>query len=47
MIIYGEALPEDSKIPASDDGVHLDDASPESAKVILGHAREGLTIRKR
>ncbi|MGO9127302.1 MAG: hypothetical protein ACLP6G_20730 [Terriglobales bacterium] len=47
MIIYGETLPEGSKIPASDDGVHLDDAFPDSAKTILDHARKGLTIRKR
>ena len=46
MIIYGEALPKDSKIPASADGVRLDDVSPESAKALLDHARAGLTIRK-
>ncbi len=47
MIIYGEVLPEGSKVPVSDDGVPLDGASPDSAKMILDHAREGLTIRKR
>jgi len=46
MIIYGESLPQDSKVPATTDGVRLDDASPETAKGILEHAREGLTIRK-
>jgi hypothetical protein len=46
MIIYGEALPPDSKIPATEDGVHLDDASPAAAKEILDHARQGLSIRK-
>ena len=47
MIIYGEALSKDSKVPMSSDGVHLDEASPESAKVILDHARQGLVIHKR
>jgi hypothetical protein len=46
MIIYGESLPEDSKIPFAKDGVLLDDASPEAAKILLDHARHGLTIRK-
>jgi hypothetical protein len=47
MIIYGEALPEGSKIPVSEEGVPLDDAFPDSAKMLLDHVREGLTIRKR
>ncbi|HEX8814213.1 MAG TPA: hypothetical protein VF753_01820 [Terriglobales bacterium] len=47
MIIYGESLAEDSKIPTSADGVHLDDASPEAAKLALDHARAGMTIRVR
>ena len=47
MIIYGEALPEGSKVPVSGDGVALDGAYPDSAKMILDHACEGLTIRKR
>jgi hypothetical protein len=46
MIIYGESLPEDSKIPVAQKGVLLDDASPEAAKTLLDHARHGLTIRK-
>lgn len=46
MIIYGESLPEDSKIPAAEDGVRLDDANPEAAKTLLDHARHSLTIRK-
>ncbi len=46
MIIYGEALPRDSKVPASDDGVHLDDTAPAAAKEILEHAQQGLEIRK-
>ena len=47
MIIYGEALPADSKIPAAKDGVLLSDASPESANLLLDHAKQSLTIRKR
>jgi hypothetical protein len=46
MIIYGESWPEDSKIPASNGGIPMDDAYPAAAKTILDHAREGLAIRK-
>jgi hypothetical protein len=46
MIIYGEGLPENSPIPTGADGIPLDTASAEAAKIILGHARQGLTIRK-
>jgi hypothetical protein len=46
MIIYGESLPDDSKIPVAKDGVLLDSASPEAAKTLLDHARHSLTIRK-
>jgi hypothetical protein len=45
MIIYGEPVPGDSQLPAGDDGVSLDETSPEAAKVFLEHARQGLTIR--
>ncbi|MBZ5679793.1 MAG: hypothetical protein LAO24_06785 [Acidobacteriia bacterium] len=47
MIIYGEALGNDSKVPASKDGVQLDAAAPDSAKMILDRARQGLRIRRR
>jgi hypothetical protein len=47
MIIYGESLPEDSKVPVAADGLALDDASPASAKTVLDHAWEELTIQKR
>jgi hypothetical protein len=47
MIIYGESLPEDSKIPTAEDGVALDEASPEAAKTLLEHAQQGITIHKR
>jgi hypothetical protein len=46
MIIYGEELPANSPIPTGADGIPLDSASAEAAKIILGHARQGLTIRK-
>jgi hypothetical protein len=46
MIIQGEAVPDDSQVPAANDGVLLDEASSEAAKVFLEHARQGLTIRK-
>ena len=49
MTIYGEALPEDSRIPvkpARDGGVRLDEAAPEAAKVILDRALQGVTLRK-
>jgi hypothetical protein len=46
MIIYGEALPENSPIPTGADGIPLDSASADAAKSILGHARQGLTIGK-
>lgn len=47
MIIYGEALPEGSKIPVAKNGVDLDTDSPESARKILENARRDLTIRTR
>lgn len=46
MIIYGESLPDDSKIPIAKDGVGLDDAYPEAAKTLLDRARRSLSIRK-
>jgi hypothetical protein len=47
MIIYGEALPKDSKIPYSEDGVALGTNSPEAAKMVLSHVKAGLTIKKK
>jgi hypothetical protein len=46
MIIYGEALPDDSKVPVGEDGVELDKESPEAAHLFLEHARKDLAIRK-
>jgi hypothetical protein len=47
MVIYGEALPQDSAVPAKADGAKLDTESPDAAKTFLKHARQGLTIRSR
>jgi len=47
MIIYGEALPEGSKIPVGTKGSELDTDSPESARQILERARRDLSIRTR
>ena len=46
MIIYGEAVPDDSPIPIRAEGLPLDNAFPVLAKTLLDHVRTGLTIRK-
>jgi hypothetical protein len=46
MIIYGEALPAESRVPVSEDGVSLDTADPADAKLILQRALQGLTLRR-
>jgi len=46
MIIYGEALAGGSTIPVAVDGVTLDSASPDTAKMLLQHAQRGLTIQQ-
>jgi hypothetical protein len=46
MIIYGEALPEESKVPVRKDGVELDKESPALAQRFLENARRTMTIRK-
>ena len=46
MIIYGEGLPPDSKIPAAPEGTALDTEDPAAAKLILQHALQGMTIRR-
>jgi hypothetical protein len=45
MIIYGEALPEDTPIPVRKGGVQLDMESPDSAQMFLEHACQGLAVR--
>jgi hypothetical protein len=47
MIIYGEALRQDSQIPVRNGGVELDKESPDSAQMFLEHAREDLIVRRR
>lgn len=47
MIIYGEALPDDSQVPVREDGVSLDKEAPDSAHLFLEHARRDLGIVKR
>jgi hypothetical protein len=46
MIIYGEALPDDSKTPVRKEGVALDTESPDAARTFLDHARKDLSIVK-
>ena len=45
MIIYGEALPDNSAIAVRKDGVDLDKESPAAAKAILENAHRDLIIR--
>jgi len=47
MIIYGEALPEDSTVPVREGGVVLDDEAPAAAKMFLEDARRDLTVLKK
>ena len=44
MIIYGEALPDDSRVPLREDGVPLDKEAPDQAHLFLEHARRDLGI---
>src|SRR5579862_716153 len=47
MIIYGEALPDDSTVPVHEGGVPLDKEAPDSAHLFLEHARRDLGILPR
>jgi hypothetical protein len=47
MIIYGEALPQDTAVPVRNGGVQLDTESPSSAQMFLEHARQGLVVQTR
>jgi hypothetical protein len=47
MIIYGEALPDGSAVPLSEDGVELDKEAPDSARLFLEHARRDVGILKK
>jgi hypothetical protein len=46
MIIYGEALPLQSRTPVDDDGRSLDAESPADARLFLEHALQGLTLHR-
>jgi len=45
MIIYGEALPEGTQVPTSDDGAPLDHVLAGEGRQLVDHVRAGLTIR--
>ena len=47
MIIYGEALPQNTAVPVREGGVQLDTESPDSAQMFLEHARQGLVVQTR
>lgn len=47
MIVYGEALPQDTAVPVRKGGVQLDTESPGSAQVFFEHARQGLVVHAR
>jgi len=47
MIVYGEALPQDTAVPVRKGGVLLDKESPDSAQMFLEHARQGLVVQTR
>ena len=47
MILYGEALPQNTAVPVREGGVQLDTESPDSARLFLEHARQGLVIQTR
>jgi hypothetical protein len=47
MIIYGEALPQDTVVPIRKEGAHLDKESPDAAQMFLEHAHRGLVVQTR
>jgi hypothetical protein len=47
MIIYGEALPQNTAVPVRNGGVQLETESPGSAQMFLNHARQGLVVQTR
>ena len=46
MILYGEALPQNTTVPVRASGAPLDTESPSSAQIFLEHARQGLAVQK-
>ncbi len=47
MIIYGEALPENSDVPVRAGGVVLDEQAPAAAHMFLEHARRDMIILRK
>jgi hypothetical protein len=47
MIIYGEALSDEGRVPVRVGGVDLDKESPDTAHLFLEHARKDLKITKK
>jgi hypothetical protein len=47
MIVYGEALPQNTAVPVRNGGVPLDTEAPSSAQMFLEHARDGLIVQTR
>jgi hypothetical protein len=45
IIIYGEALPEGSTVPAGADGTPLDSAYTAAARVFVDHVKRDVNIR--
>ena len=45
MIIYGETVPEDSRIPIRAEGLRLDDAFPDVSDAVLERARHSFSLR--
>ena len=47
MIVYGEALPQNTTVPVRSGGAELDTESPDSARMFLEHARQGFVVQSR
>jgi hypothetical protein len=47
MVIYGEALPENSAVPVREGGVVLDEESPDSARMLLEDARRDFKLLRK
>lgn len=47
MIVYGEALPQNTTVPVRNGGVPLDTESRISAQMFLEHARQGLIVQRK
>lgn len=47
MVIYGEAVPDSSSIPVAGNRTSLDRSAPNAAALLVAHARDALTVRRR